>query len=184
MPPLRTSSPRSRQTLSLSFRGRRLISCQTIGDEALSVVPPVEPVEAREELIRDVATAYREEINTQRRKIRDLEEFIEDRRHWTLLNNAGAQWDRSKKWTFQRVVEHLEEHRDLERKARDVALTALKIETELRKLWEKAARYRTDQGAILEYLCDHNLHDAVVIAREAEALEPVAPNSPAPSPAL
>lgn len=155
MPPIRFSSPNSRHSPYFPIRRQHLH--QSLSKPGRTSVgetnPAITAAEAQEHTLIDMSSLSNHLINTQRTRMRYIEEFISDneRRHNAFHEDLLPDRSNADKALFERLSNKYDE---LEGKSVEVEAEALHLETQAQRLWQRAATLRTQQGDVIHSFLD------------------------------
>jgi hypothetical protein len=153
-----------------------------------TLIPLYTAQEARQDLIEEVQDQIEEETLTARVDLEFIETFVRsnDPDHCTRLNEPGPHWNPDNEWTFLTLEKDLHKYHEADAIAKERAKEALRLEQQLRAIWEDVAFHRTRQGRFIQWFYDNNLHDHIRNVEShygthyARPVPPPLPERPAP----
>lgn len=128
-----------------------------------TLIPLYTAQEARQDLIEEVQDQIEEETLTARVDLEFIETFVRsnDPDHCTRLNEPGPHWNPDNQWTFLTLEKDLHHYHEADAIAKDRAKEALRLEQQIRAIWDDVAFQRTRQGRFIQWFYDNNLHDLI-----------------------
>jgi hypothetical protein len=128
-----------------------------------TLIPLYTAQEARQDLIEEVQDQIEEEMLTARVDLELIETFVRsnDPDHCTRLNEPGPHWNPDNQWTFLTLEKDLHHYHEADAIAKDRAKEALRLEQQIRAIWDDVAFQRTRQGRFIQWFYDNNLHDLI-----------------------